>query len=239
MSIDASFADIASMLSELPESASAAPQKEPEQPGGLFSYLSGVGGAALWGWARYWNNTGLGLVDTVNLVSGAYGRYEKRRGKAVRDMEFFRNAYLNSIRGELALVPEENQAKRRLLERKLAAVQSIYDARIREEKEAPTLLEIHRQFYSDINQDIDRRLEEARQKYHTGKTLEEQWREGSWGISSPNPSRLRLIILRFPGSRSLSAICSADRLFPWARWFPPRWGTGSIRFRNLAGARRG
>lgn len=181
MSIDASFADIASMLSELPESASAAPQKEPEQPGGLFSYLSGVGGAALWGWARYWNNTGLGLVDTVNLVSGAYGRYEKRRGKAVRDMEFFRNAYLNSIRGELALVPEENQAKRRLLERKLAAVQSIYDARIREEKEAPTLLEIHRQFYSDISQDIDRRLEEARQKYHTGKTLEEQWQEGSWG----------------------------------------------------------
>lgn len=181
MSIDASFADIASMLSELPETTPAAPQKEPEQPGGLFSYLSGVGGAALWGWARYWNNTGLGLVDTVNLVSGAYGRYEKRRGKAVRDMEFFRNAYLNSIRGELALVPEENQAKRRLLERKLAAVQSIYDARIREEKEAPTLLEIHRQFYSDINQDIDRRLEEARQKYHTGKTLEEQWREGSWG----------------------------------------------------------
>ena len=181
MSIDASFADIASMLSELPESASAAPQKEPEQPGGLFSYLSGVGGAALWGWARYWNNTGLGLVDTVNLVSGAYGRYEKRRGKAVRDMEFFRNAYLNSIRGELALVPEENQAKRRLLERKLAAVQSIYDARIREKKEAPTLLEIHRQFYSDISQDIDRRLEEARQKYHTGKTLEEQWQEGSWG----------------------------------------------------------
>lgn len=181
MSIDASFADIASMLSELPESASAAPQKEPEQPGGLFSYLSGVGGAALWGWARYWTNTGLGLVDTVNLVSGAYGRYEKRRGKAVRDMEFFRNAYLNSIRGELALVPEENQAKRRLLERKLAAVQSIYDARIREEKEAPTLLEIHRQFYSDISQDIDRRLEEARQKYHTGKTLEEQWQEGSWG----------------------------------------------------------
>ena len=181
MSIDASFADIASMLSELPETTPAAPQKEPEQPGGLFSYLSGVGGAALWGWARYWNNTGLGLVDTVNLVSGAYGRYEKRRGKAVRDMEFFRNAYLNSIRGELALVPEENQAKRRLLERKLAAVQSIYDARIREEKEAPTLLEIHRQFYSDISQDIDRRLEEARQKYHTGKTLEEQWQEGGWG----------------------------------------------------------
>lgn len=181
MSIDASFADIASMLSELPETTPAAPQKEPEQPGGLFSYLSGVGGAALWGWARYWNNTGLGLVDTVNLVSGAYGRDEKRHGKAVRDMEFFRNAYLNSIRGELALVPEENQAKRRLLERKLAAVQSIYDARIREEKEAPTLLEIHRQFYSDISQDIDRKLEEARQKYHTGKTLEEQWQEGSWG----------------------------------------------------------
>ena len=181
MSIDASFADIASMLSELPETTPAAPQKEPEQPGGLFSYLSGVGGAALWGWARYWNNTGLGLVDTVNLVSGAYGRDEKRHGKAVRDMEFFRNAYLNSIRGELALVPEENQAKRRLLERKLAAVQSIYDARIREKKEAPTLLEIHRQFYSDISQDIDRRLEEARQKYHTGKTLEEQWQEGSWG----------------------------------------------------------
>ena len=182
MSIDASFADIASMLSELPETTPAAPQKEPEQqeqPGGVLSYLSGVGGAALWGWARYWNNTGLGLVDTVNLVSGAYGRYEKRRGKAVRDMEFFRNAYLNSIRGELALVPEENQAKRRLLERKLAAVQSIYDARIREEKEAPTLLEIHRQFYSDISQDIDRRLEEAQKKYHTGKTLEENWEEGN------------------------------------------------------------
>lgn len=184
MSIDASFADIASMLSELPETTPAAPQKEPEQqeqPGGVLSYLSGVGGAALWGWARYWNNTGLGLVDTVNLVSGAYGRDEKRHGKAVRDMEFFRNAYLNSIRGELALVPEENQAKRRLLERKLAAVQSIYDARIREEKEAPTLLEIHRQFYSDISQDIDRRLEEAQKKYHTGKTLEENWEEGNWG----------------------------------------------------------
>ena len=212
MSIDASFADIASMLSELPESASAAPQKEPEQPGGLFSYLSGVGGAALWGWARYWNNTGLGLVDTaltagdvldrgIGSTVGATGKglsdvwiehqseklgiegktETERKNYRAKQMAFFRDAYLNAIRGELALVPEENQAKRQLLERKLAAVQSIYDARIRENNEAPSFQENYRQFQQEINRNLEQKLEEAQKKYHTGKTLGENWEAGDVG----------------------------------------------------------
>ena len=212
MSIDASFADIASMLSELPESASAAPQKEPEQPGGLFSYLSGMGGAALWGWARYWNNTGLGLVDTaltagdvldrgIGSTSGATGKglsdvwiehqseklgiegktETERKNYRANQMAFFRDAYLNAIRGELALVPEENQAKRQLLERKLAAVQSIYDARIRENNEAPSFQESYRQFQQEINRNLEQKLEEAQKKYHTGKTLGENWEAGDVG----------------------------------------------------------
>ena len=212
MSIDASFADIASMLSELPESASAAPQKEPEQPGGLFSYLSGVGGAALWGWARYWNNTGLGLVDTAltagDVADRGFGTAFGAEGKGLSDVwiehqsgklgiegkteterksyrakqiAFFRDAYLNAIRGELALVPEENQAARRLLERKLAAVRSIYDARIRENNEAPSFRESYRQFQQEINRNLEQKLEEAQKKYHTGKTLGENWEAGDVG----------------------------------------------------------
>lgn len=215
MSIDASFADIASMLSELPETTPAAPQKEPEQqeqPGGVLSYLSGVGGATLWGWARYWNNTGLGLVDTaltagdvldrgIGSTSGATGKglsdvwiehqseklgiegktETERKNYRANQMAFFRDAYLNAIRGELALVPEENQAKRQLLERKLAAVQSIYDARIRENNEAPSFQESYRQFQQEINRNLEQKLEEAQKKYHTGKTLGENWEAGDVG----------------------------------------------------------
>ncbi|WP_294436623.1 hypothetical protein, partial [uncultured Victivallis sp.] len=215
MSIDASFADIASMLSELPETTPAAPQKEPEQqeqPGGVLSYLSGVGGAALWGWARYWNNTGLGLVDTaltagdvldrgIGSTAGATGKglsdvwiehqseklgiegktETERKNYRANQMAFFRDAYLNAIRGELALVPEENQAKRQLLERKLAAVQSIYDARIRENNEAPSFQESYRQFQQEINRNLEQKLEEAQKKYHTGKTLGENWEAGDVG----------------------------------------------------------
>ena len=215
MSIDASFADIASMLSELPETTPAAPQKEleqQEQPGGVLSYLSGVGGAALWGWARYWNNTGLGLVDTaltagdvldrgIGSTVGATGKglsdvwiehqseklgiegktETERKNYRAKQMAFFRDAYLNAIRGELALVPEENQAKRQLLERKLAAVQSIYDARIRENNEAPSFQENYRQFQQEINRNLEQKLEEAQKKYHTGKTLGENWEAGDVG----------------------------------------------------------